>query len=98
MMNRVWQSEIDALAHRQEKRVVVMEAEQYDSGSPPSPLLEFAAWLDGIMSEIPEEYHSAAQIEFDSTSSYYDSHYGHVEVSYRRPETDAEMAERRASV
>ena len=97
-MRTYWPSEIDALQLRQEKRITVVSAEQYDPGFPPSPLLEFAAWLGAIIEEIPEEYRATAQIEIDSVGSYYDSHYGQVEVTYRRPETDEEWEARKQDV
>lgn len=97
-MAELRQWEVDALAVRQELRIDVLDAEQYDPGFPPSPLAEFQAWFEGILDEIPEEYRSTATIEFSSTGSYYDSHYGSVEVTYRRPETDEEWAERKRDV
>ncbi len=92
------QWEVDARDTRQIKQVMVVDAEQYDPGFPPSPLPAFQEWLGEIVEQIPEEFRETATIEFSSTSSYYDSHYGNVEVSYSRPETDEEWAERKAGV
>lgn len=97
-MQTVWPSEIDGLAIRQQRRITVVAAEQYDPGFPPGRLLEFAAWLQAIINEIPEECRESAEIEIDSTSSYYDSHYAQVQVTYRRPETDKEWDDRKADV
>jgi hypothetical protein len=95
---KVWQSEVDGLAHRQEKRVTVVSAEQYDPDFPPGSLLAFQAWLQAIIDEVPEELRNTAEVEIESTSSYYDSHYANIKVTYRRPETDDERAERKAGV
>lgn len=97
-MRKVFQSEVDGLAIRRQKQVVVVNAEQYDPDFPPTPLLEFQAWLEAMIEDIPEEYRGTATVEFDSAGSYYDSHYAKVEISYYRPETDEEWAARRADV
>lgn len=91
----VWASEVDALGARQEKRVEIFSAEQYDGNFPPDNLQEFASWLDSIVEEIPEEHRETAEIEI---SSYYDSRCGRVTISYRRPETDAEWESRKRDV
>ncbi len=95
-MLRQW--EVDALAKRQEIRVTVADSEQYDQGFPPSPLAEFLAWVNDVVAAIPEDCRDTATVEFDSTSSYYDSHYAKVEVTYRRLETDEEWEARKANV
>lgn len=97
-MTRVWQSEVDALVLRQQVRVSVTAAEQYDPDFPPENLLGFIAWFDAILANIAEEYRPSATIEISSTSSYYDSHYATINVQYLRPETDDEWDQRKLSV
>jgi len=97
-MRNVRQFEIDALAIRQEKRIVTVKAEQYDPDFAPGQLQEFVLWSNALLDEIPEEFRATAEIEISSTSSYYDSHYATIEVTYRRPETDEEWEARKQDV
>lgn len=78
----------------QTKTVTIVEAEQYDDGFPPTTLLDFNAWLQAHIASIPLEYRSRAEILFDSRESYGDAIYVTVCISYERPETPEELAER----
>ena len=78
----------------QTKTVTIVEAEQYDDGFPPTTLLDFNAWLQAHIASIPPEYRSRAEILFDSRESYGDAIYVTVCISYERPETPEELAER----
>lgn len=94
----VSQHEVDALAVRREITVDVLTAEQYDPDFPPAPMPDYLQWVASLQERIPEEFQATATVEFDSVGSYYDSHYGRVEVKYRRPETDEEWERRKANV
>lgn len=94
----MFRSQVDALAVRQELRIVLVNAEQYDPGFPPEPYSDFLEWLDDLVKAVPAEDRNRVTIEFDSTPSYYDSHYACVEVTYRRPETDDEWEARKMRV
>ena len=76
------------------KTVTVVEAEQYDEGFPSANLLSFHAWLQSHLASIPPEYQGGAEICFGCRESYGDSLYVTVSISYERPETPEEVAER----
>jgi hypothetical protein len=75
-------------------KISVIDAEQYDANFPPSGLLKFSKWLQSKIDAIPEEYREKAEIEIGSISGYEGSHYARISISYWRPETSAEIAER----
>ena len=77
---------------KQEKRIS-KTIEQYDGDWPPTDAPGFFAWVQAKMNDAPAEWRSTFRIEVDSTSRY-DSTYATIELSYVRPETDAEEAER----
>lgn len=81
---------------RREVQITIFNQEQYDDEWIPDKLVDAIAWLTGKLEEIPEEFRAIAEIEVDSESGYEGSHYGHIEITYRRPETDEEMATRLA--
>lgn len=78
-------------------RIIVCDIEQYDGDWPtpeyPTLLLDAIAWFQAKLQQIPEEYRAQARCTIGSTSSY-DNHYGHIEISYDRPETAAECSKR----
>ena len=90
--------EFDLLNTRQEIRVKVVEAQQYDPDFPTGSLEHVISLFREIMGRVPEEYRNTAQVDFESVSSYYDSHYCEMTVLYRRPETDEEWEARKADV
>lgn len=90
--------EVDILNVRQEIRVKVVKAEQYDPEFPTGSLEHVVSLFKEIMERVPEEYKNTAQVDFESVSSYYDSHYCEMTVLYRRPETDEEWEARKANV
>ncbi len=59
----------------------------------PENLAEAITWLQDTLDGIPAEHRASAKIEIDSESEY-DSHFAVVQISYNRPETDAELAKR----
>ena len=59
-----------------------------------SKVVDFIAWLDGVINDIPTEYRKVAGIKIDSISGYEGEHHAEVMVSYERPETDEEMEAR----
>jgi hypothetical protein len=83
---------------RQSVKVDVFSGQRYDGDWPPNDAAGFIAWFQGKIDTIPAEHRSDARIELDSESSYEDSHYASIGISYWRPETDGEMEARAADV
>lgn len=84
---------------RQTITVQVFQAEQCDESFPRDlTVVEFIKWLEGHLASIPEEFRQSATVEIGSFSSWEDSHYAEIEISYTRPETDEEVRQRRARV
>ena len=78
-------------------KINVCDVEQYDDGWPTKDttlLVNVIAWFNSKLCEIPGQYRANARCEIDSVSGYEGEHYGHIEISYERPETDAEKARR----
>lgn len=80
-----------------QKRVNVLSTEKYEPDFPPENLLNFAAWLQEIVAQIPAEHRVNAVINLDSRTIY-DTHYATVEVYYTREETPEEAALREEAV
>jgi hypothetical protein len=81
---------------RQMIEVMVTRHEQY-SGGPfvfEGKIDEVIESLKRICQMIPEDYRDQARCEIDSVSSWGDSHYAQISVSYYRPETWEEAKER----
>lgn len=78
---------------RRNVTIVTYSAEQYDGDFLPTTLIEMKRWVEKRLAEIPEEYRSIAEIDFDSTMNW-DLPLATVEVRYNRPETDAEYRKR----
>lgn len=79
------------------KRIVtitVFNKEQYDGEWPPEDAAGAIAWLSEKIESIPEAFRSTARIEFDSAGGYEGAHYARIKVTYNRPETDEEYADR----
>lgn len=81
--------------------VCAVSQEKYDSG----PFCFGATYEDGTLDKvidslrairdaIPEAYRCAARCNITSVSSYEDSHYATISVSYVRPETEEEAVRR----
>lgn len=81
---------------RQQKQVVLFDEEQYGGGWPPRNATEYIAWFTEKLECIPAEYRATASIDIDSVSSYEDSHYARIQITYIRPETDEEVVIREA--
>lgn len=86
---------------RQKTTVYVAHQEKHDGG----PFCFGTSYQNGtlqkviksllkIQASIPKEYRAKARCEIDSESGYEGSHYASIEVSYERPETDAEVIRR----
>lgn len=75
-------------------QVVLVDAEQYDGGFPPESAEAFVDWLSDLIESVPEEFRGSTTIELNSSSGYEGSHYAHIKVAYRRPETDEELGRR----
>ena len=79
---------------RQIIKVKVFSQESYDEEWPPENAMEYLAWFAAKIASIPEEYRASAKVEIDSVSSYENSSYATIKITYTRPETDAEWAGR----
>lgn len=81
-------------------RVTICSVDQHEGDWPtpnyPTLLLDAIAWFQGKLEQIPEEYRANARCEINSTGGYEGEHYGHIEISYDRPETVSERGERTA--
>ena len=77
--------------------VYVFSAEEGTAtwGEMPELLPEFIAWLAERLNEVPEEYQEVTKIKIDSTGGYDESPNATVEITYARPMTKEEIAERR---
>lgn len=82
------------MAKRELTRVTVFSHERYDGEWMPEGLADAIAWLNDKLESIPAEYRDSATIEIDSVSSWEDSHYASITITYTRPETDDEVCER----
>ena len=60
---------------------------------PPDNAREFIKWLDALISQAPEEYRGAVEIDIYAYEEY-DSAYTSIEVYYYRPETELEALQR----
>lgn len=76
--------------------VVVFEQQRYGGEWMPEKLTDAVAWLQGLLEQVPAEHRDAVKIDIDSTSSYEDSHYATIKVSYWRPPTAEEREGRLA--
>ena len=77
--------------------IQVLSVEPYDDGWPPTPAYEFLDWLHARLGSIPEQFRGTATVEIESHSGYEGDHSPSIEISYKRQETDEEMAERLAT-
>lgn len=82
------------VTERETVTVTVFDGEQHNGDWPALRLVDAIAWFQAKLAEIPEEYRAEARCEIDSSSGYEDCHYGHILISYCRPETDEELAAR----
>lgn len=62
----------------------------------PSKVTDLKAWLDEKLAEVPAEFRDSADMEICTEDSYGDI-YAQVTLTYSRPESDAEEAERLAT-
>jgi hypothetical protein len=79
---------------RKETTEVVFNKYQYDAAWPPGNATECVAWFAEKVASIPAKYRDTARIDIDSESYCEENHCGHISITFRRPETDEEMAER----
>lgn len=75
--------------------VTVHSSEEYDDDWIPENLVAAIDWLRAYLESVPEQFRNNVEIKFGTRSSY-DSSYADMSISYRRPETEAETAERKA--
>lgn len=76
------------------KTVKVLDTEQYEADFPPDNLVALNEWLQGHLASIPPEYRGGAEICFGYREDHGDSIWVTVSISYERPETPEEVAER----
>lgn len=74
--------------------VTLFDQERYDGDWMPEKLTEALAWLQGFLNQVPVQFRDKATIEISSVSSYEDSHYASIGISYNRPPTKAEKEAR----
>lgn len=77
-------------------RYVTKTVQKHNAGFPSDDATACVAWFARVLNDIPEPYRAGATIDISSTSGYDESHYAEITVSYTRPETDEEEAEREA--
>ncbi len=78
-----------------DKTIVLLEVEQYHWNSVwmPENLSDAIKWLQTFLDSVPIEHRHSAEINIGSVSSYEDSHYAIMLISYKRPEIEAEEQE-----
>lgn len=86
---------------RKKKTVTVVDQDRYDVGAfcfgasyTDGTLRKVIATLKAIEATIPAKFRASARCGIDSRGGYEGDHFAHIEVSYSRPETDAEVVER----
>lgn len=80
-----------------DKRVLHYSRERYDGDWPPESLVEFVKWAKRKLDEIPKGSRRSAKIEIGSAGGYDGDHNPEIEITYTRPETAEEVAERVAA-
>ena len=76
--------------------VVHFDKEKFDGEWPPVDAERTVAWFQEKLESIPAEFRHTAKIEFESASGYEGDHYARIVITYMRPETAQESAERNA--
>ena len=71
----------------------VLSVDSDDADKWPEKLVPFIEWLQEALNQIPPAYRDSADIEL-RTDSYYDTPCTTLKVTYDRPETAAEIADR----
>jgi hypothetical protein len=74
--------------------IVVFDREEYDGDWPPTNLNDCIGWLTSHLLSIPAEFRKSAKICIGSISSWEDSHYATIEITYTRPELAGETEKR----
>lgn len=79
---------------RKNVSVTIFDGDEYATDWPPTNAIECVAWFSRKLESIPHEYRDAASINIASVSGrdYSYSHYVRIDIWYRRPETDEELA------
>lgn len=76
-------------------KVIYEEEGRYGVKDPiPENLSDLIAWLQDKLYSLPEDMQGAAVCEIDARTSWEDSAVLEIKIEGRRPETDAEMAQR----
>jgi hypothetical protein len=86
----VWQTTVYVVDQEQYESGPFAFGESYEDGS----LKRVIESLIAIRESIPAEFRERARCEISSTGGYEGSHYATIEVSYERPETPEETANR----
>lgn len=79
---------------RKNKEIIIFDQEQYDGEWPPENAMKCLAWFSAKVEDIPQEFRSTAKIEIEGFGGYEGSAYANIKITYVRPETDEEVAER----
>lgn len=72
------------------KYIAIFNQGEYDGEWPPEDAKEFFAFFASKISEIPEQYRDNAIINISSVSGYEGYSCAHIEIAYKRLETDQE--------
>ena len=73
--------------------VTVFDKEQYEGEWPPTDAAGALAWFSSKVNDVPEKFRGSAKIEIEGTTSY-DCAYARIQITYERPEIDAEESAR----
>ena len=73
---------------------VVADTKEYEEGFPPPDLCGCATWFADRLAEVPKEFRDIARVEFGVVEGYESDRYTSITVTYRRLETDEEVADR----
>jgi hypothetical protein len=77
-----------------QQKTIRKTVEQYDADWPPEDAAGALAWFQQKLDCVPSEFRTTARIQIDSEESYGSSK-ATIEISYTRPETDEEEAQRK---
>ena len=78
---------------KQNKLVILLNADRGDHNFPPLNAIEFLEWVTDNINRIPEEFRDEADVEIDVDEDY-GTYFPKIMISYRRPETDDEERKR----
>lgn len=81
-------------AEKRLKTVTVVDTQEDEADFPPTSLQGCISWFADKLDEVPVEHCSTAMVEFGVVDGYESSRDVTITVTYRRPETDEDEADR----